>query len=96
MYVQEAAKEHDSCTNNLYNALAELDMALTEDPRYGYYTPAPFNLWMNVADSPDESGYSWVMPPTEQKAGDYCVFRAEQDCVAAMSACPWDLGEPHA
>lgn len=92
--MQEAAKEHDSCTNNLYNALAELDLALAEDPRYGYYTPAPFNLWMNVADQPDESGYAWVMPPQEQKAGDYCVFRAEEDLVAAFSACPWDIGEP--
>ena len=61
--------------------------------RYGYYTPAPFNLWMNVADKPDSSGYVWVMPPGEQKPGDYCIFRAEQDLVAAMSACPWDLGD---
>ncbi|EIE25881.1 hypothetical protein COCSUDRAFT_32414 [Coccomyxa subellipsoidea C-169] len=90
---EEAAKEHDSCTNNLYNALAELDLALAEDPRYGYYTPAPFNLWMNVTDTPDESGYCWVMPPQDQKAGDYTVFRAEQDCVAAFSACPWDIGD---
>ncbi len=30
---QEAAKEHDSCTNNLYNGLKELGMELTEDPR---------------------------------------------------------------
>ena len=37
--------------------------------------------------------YQWVMPPKEQKAGDYVVFRAEMDCVAAFSACPWDLGE---
>jgi uncharacterized protein YcgI (DUF1989 family) len=29
----------------------------------------------------------------EQKAGDYVVFRAEQDVVVAFSACPWDLGE---
>lgn len=92
---QEAAKEHDSCTNNLYNALKELGLELAEDPRYGYYTPAPFNLWMNVADAPDASGYAWVMPPTEQEAGDYCTFRAEIDCVAAMSACPWDLGKDH-
>ena len=29
----------------------------------------------------------------EQKAGDYVIFRAEQDCVVAFSACPWDIGE---
>ena len=32
-------------------------------------------------------------PLQEQKAGDYVIFRAEQDCVVAFSACPWDLGE---
>lgn len=29
----------------------------------------------------------------EQKPGDYVVFRAEQDIIAAFSACPWDLGD---
>ena len=53
---QDAAKEHDSCTNNLYNALADLGLSLTNDPRYDYYTPAPFNLWMNVAPEPDHTG----------------------------------------
>ena len=33
---QEAAKEHDSCTNNLYNGLKDLGLELTEDPRYLY------------------------------------------------------------
>lgn len=28
----------------------------------------------------------------EQKAGDYVLFRAEQDVVVAFSACPWDIG----
>lgn len=43
--VQEAAEEHDSCTNNLFNGLKELGFTLAEDPRYGSYTPCPFNLW---------------------------------------------------
>ena len=43
--LKEAADEHDSCTNNLYEALKELDLQLAEDPRKDYYTPAPFNLW---------------------------------------------------
>jgi uncharacterized protein YcgI (DUF1989 family) len=30
----------------------------------------------------------WVGPDPRQKAGDFVVFRAEQDCVAVMSACP--------
>ena len=58
-HLQEAAKEHDSCTNNLYNALKDLGLSLTKDPRYDYYTPAPFNLWMNVAPEPDHTG--WVV-----------------------------------
>jgi len=90
---EEAAKEHDSCTNNLYNALSEIGYTLADDPRFDFYTPAPFNLWMNVTDAPDHTGYNWVQPPKEQKAGDFVVFRAEQDCVVAFSACPWDLGE---
>ena len=47
--LQEAAKEHDSCTNNLHNALGELGYKLADDPRFDFYTPAPFNLWC-VAD----------------------------------------------
>ena len=30
----------------------------------------------------------WAGPHPDQKPGDYVVFRAEQDCVAVMSACP--------
>lgn len=39
--VQEAAKEHDSCTNNLYNGLKELGLELTEDPRSALSTISP-------------------------------------------------------
>ena len=46
MLAQEAAKEHDSCTNNLYNGLKELGMELTEDPRY---SPTPSMTLANVA-----------------------------------------------
>ena len=56
LLLQEAAEEHDSCTNNLYNALKDLGLSLTNDPRNDYYTPAPFNLWMNVAPEPDHTG----------------------------------------
>ena len=75
--LQEVAKEHDSCTNNLHNSLAELGLKLADDHRFNYYTPQPFNLWQNMSDEPDETGYIYAPPHPEQKAGDYCVFRAE-------------------
>jgi uncharacterized protein YcgI (DUF1989 family) len=30
----------------------------------------------------------WVGPHPDQKPGDYVIFRAEQNCVCVMSACP--------
>ena len=61
----------------MHNAVEQLGLKLAEDHRSDFYTPAPFNLWMNVAAQPDATGYAWVQPPPEQKAGDYAVFRAE-------------------
>ena len=75
--LQEAAKEHDSCTNNLHNSLAELGLKLADDHRFNYYTPQPLNLWQNMSDEPDETGFIYAPPHPQQKAGDYCVFRAE-------------------
>ncbi len=75
--MQEAAKEHDSCTNNLHNSLAELGLKLADDHRFNYYTPQPLNLWQNMSDEPDETGFIYAPPHPQQKAGDYCVFRAE-------------------
>ena len=76
-WLQEAAKEHDSCTNNLHNSLAELGLKLADDHRFNYYTPQPLNLWQNMSDEPDETGFIYAPPHPQQKAGDYCTFRAE-------------------
>lgn len=38
---------HDSCTDNLHAALREVGFKLTDTPKE-FYTPSPFNLWMNV------------------------------------------------
>ena len=81
---------HDSCTNNLHVALKALGYKLTDDP-LNFYTPSPFNLWMNVplrTTAAASFGDWWVGPDARQKPGDYVVFRAEQDCCAVMSACP--------
>ena len=65
---EEAAKEHDSCTNNLHTSLAELGLKLTDDHCTKYYTPAPFNLWQNMLDEPDASGFLYPGPHADQKA----------------------------
>ncbi|HEX9771547.1 MAG TPA: urea carboxylase-associated family protein [Kiloniellales bacterium] len=72
---------HDNCTDNLYAAMAELDLTPPE-------CPSPLNLWMNIPVGPD-GRTSWGEPVS--KAGDYVVLRAVCDCVVAMSACPQDI-----
>ncbi|MEM1298007.1 MAG: urea carboxylase-associated family protein [Pseudomonadota bacterium] len=72
---------HDNCTDNLHRVLSELSFPDHE-------TPSPFNLWMNIPIGPDGS-LSWEAPVS--KPGDYVVFRAEMDCICAMSACPQDI-----
>jgi uncharacterized protein YcgI (DUF1989 family) len=51
-------------------------------------TPSPLNLWMNIPVDKDGKT-AWGEPVS--KPGDYVVFRAEMDCIAAMSACPQDM-----
>jgi uncharacterized protein YcgI (DUF1989 family) len=50
--------------------------------------PAPFNIWMNTPVG--EGGTIDWLPPVS-KRGDRVSFRAEQDLVAIMSACPQDM-----
>ncbi|KAK9829145.1 hypothetical protein WJX72_004151 [[Myrmecia] bisecta] len=90
---KEGADEHDSCINNLHTALGELGLELL-DPAGRKLQPAPLNLWMSglpVHAPATEADLYWAEPPKGQKPGDYVIFRAEQDCVAAMSACPYDI-----
>ena len=72
---------HDSCTDNLAAALAELGMAPPE-------TPSPLNLFMNI---PVGSDGSLSFEPAISRPGDYVTLRAEMDCVVAFSACPQDM-----
>lgn len=72
---------HDNCTDNLYASMAELGQRPVE-------CPSPLNLWMNIPV--DENGATqWGVPAS--KPGDYVVFRAETNCIVAMSACPQDI-----
>lgn len=86
----EAAKEHDSCINNLHNAMNAIGHPLTDDPDH-YLPPSPFNLWMAVSLKNEGSQLSWDPPSKDQKPGDYVLFRVEMDCIACMSACPHDV-----
>jgi uncharacterized protein YcgI (DUF1989 family) len=72
---------HDNCTDNLAAGLAELGLAAPQ-------TPAPLNLFMNVAVV--EGGRLELCPPVGTP-GSGVVLRAEIDCVIAFSACPQDL-----
>lgn len=72
---------HDNCRDNLHAALFELGL-------YIPYTPASLNLFMNI---PWRRDGSLSFDPALSKAGDYVIFRAELDCVCAMSNCPQDI-----
>ncbi len=72
---------HDNCTDNLFAALRNVGLAVTE-------CPSPLNLWMNIPV--DRGGNTaWGVPAS--KPGDRVVLRAEMDCVVAMSCCPQDI-----
>ncbi len=72
---------HDNCTDNLFEAMGELDLTPPE-------CPSPLNLWMNIPVGAD-GRTEWGTPLS--KPGDYVVLRAEMDCVVAMSTCPQDI-----
>lgn len=72
---------HDNCTGNLYAGMEALGLRPAE-------CPSPLNLWMNIPVD-DDGKTQWGIPVS--KPGDYVVFRAEWDCVVAMSACPQDI-----
>jgi len=72
---------HDNCTDNLAAALAELGLAPPE-------TPAPLNLFMNIAVI---DGNRVEIRPPVSTPGSYVSLRAEMDCIIAFSACPQDI-----
>ena len=72
---------HDNCTDNLATAMRALGIS-------GHETPSPLNLWMNIPVDAQGST-AWCEPVS--KPGDHVVFRAEMDCICAMSCCPQDM-----
>jgi len=72
---------HDSCTDNLHDALATLGLTAPE-------VPSPLNLFMNVPVGPD-GALSFAAPPSTP--GGCVTLRAEMDCIIVFSACPQDM-----
>lgn len=72
---------HRSCEQNLHEALAGFDVRLP-------FTPAPFNVFMNVPVSAE--GKIDRLPPAS-KPGDLIRLRALMDVIVAFSACPQDV-----
>jgi uncharacterized protein YcgI (DUF1989 family) len=72
---------HDSCSDNLRAALAELGLAAP-------IVPAPLNMFMNI---PVGEGGALAWEPSRAGPGSYVVLRAEMDLIVAFSACPQDI-----
>ena len=72
---------HDSCADNLRNALAALGLYLKE-------CPASLNLWMNIPVQSDGT-FRWLPPAS--KPGQGVTLRALVNCIVVMSACPQDI-----
>ncbi len=72
---------HESCTENLHLAMAELGLKPPE-------VPCPLNMWMNIPVRPDGS---LSFEPTVSKPGDHVLLRAEMNVIVVFSACPMDL-----
>ena len=73
---------HDNCTDNLWSALAELDLVPPE-------TPSPLNLFMHIPWTADGT-LSFAARPRPTPGG-YVKLRAEMGLVIAFSACPQDI-----
>jgi hypothetical protein len=73
---------HRNCADNWREALRSVGI----EPPEG--VPTAVNLFMNVPVAPD--GSFKILPPVS-RTGDFVLFRAELDCVIALSACPVDM-----
>ena len=73
--------DHRSCEQNLHESLAALGLSVP-------FTPAPFNLFMNVPVAPD--GRLDRMPPLA-RPGDRVRLGSRMDLIVVFSACPQDV-----
>lgn len=85
---------HDNCSDNFRGGLSQ-DVGISS---FFPSPPDPLNLWMNIPVKLRSDGLSMVSaggelsfdPPLSKKE-DYVVFKAIQDCIIVMSACPQDI-----
>jgi hypothetical protein len=77
---------HASCREALTESLAEYGVAFDR-------IPDPINWFMNV--SIQQRGELEIREPLAEE-GDYVVLRALKDVIAAVSACPQDMGATNA
>jgi uncharacterized protein len=76
-----AGPDHPSCAQNLRAALAEYGLDVS-------VVPQPINVFMRIPVGADNS-LRWLAAGT--RPGDSITFRADLDCLIAVSACPQDL-----
>lgn len=76
-----ASGYHANCADNMRRALESTGIDVG-------YVPTPLNLFMNT-----HFHHHQEMEVVEPRAaaGDHVTFRAQQDCIAVMSACPQDM-----
>ena len=72
---------HPNCQDNLHEELGKVGIKLP-------FSPQPWNLFTHFPWTSDKR-IELLSPDT--KPGDNIVFRAEMDCVVAISACPQDI-----
>lgn len=81
IYVALGHVGHRNCRDNLTEAVKPYGLDYLD-------IPDPVNLFQNTRAKLDGTiDYQ----PTAGKAGDYVALRALMDCIAAVSACPFDL-----
>lgn len=72
---------HASCAENIRTAMLALGIRIGT-------VPQPVNVFMNIPID-QRGGLHWLS--ARSRADDAVTFRAELDCVIALSACPMDL-----
>ncbi len=78
-----AVDSRDGCFEALSKAVAPYGIP-PED------IPDTLDIHMNYVHIPDED--RWEIREPVSRPGDYVEFRAEMDCLVALSNCPMDLG----
>ena len=73
--------DHRSCEGNMHEALATIGLSIG-------CTPAPLNLYMNVAIGP---GGEVLRAAPRSQPGNSVTLRAEMDAVVVLSACHQDV-----